>query len=76
MMKLIGKSNDYIKTMDAWDIGLLKTCLLSCGVILGLTMRKQDKKKVMATAGITYAATSIAVMVPYLKFLLDKDEIV
>lgn len=76
MMKLIGKSNDYIKTMDAWDIGLLKTCLLSCGVILGLTMRKEDKKKVLATAGIAYVATSIAVIVPFLKFLLDKDKIV
>lgn len=73
-MKLIDKSNDYIKTMDAWDIGLLKTCMLSFGVILGTAMRKEDKKKVIATAGLVYTATSIAVMVPYLKFLLDKDQ--
>jgi hypothetical protein len=73
-MKLISKSNDYIKTMDAWDIGLLKTCMLSFGVILGTTMRKENKKKVIASAGLVYAASSIAVIVPYLKFLLDEDQ--
>lgn len=76
MIKFISKSNDYIKTMDAWDIGLIKTCLLSCGVILGLTMRREDKRKVIATAGLVYTATAIAVTVPYVKFLLEKDEIV
>ena len=73
-MKLINKSNDYIKTMDAWDIGLLKTCMVSFGVILGTTMGKEDKKKVVGGASLVYAASSIAVIVPYLKFLLDKDQ--
>jgi len=73
-MKLIDKSNDYIKTMDAWDIGLIKTCLLSFGVILGAAMTKEDKKKVVIAAGSVYVATSIAVMVPFFKFLMNKDE--
>ncbi len=73
-MKLIDKSNDYIKTMDAWDIGLLKTCLLSFGVVLGVTMKKENKKKVVIAAGSVYLATSIAVMVPFFKFLLNRDE--
>lgn len=76
MMKLIDKGNDYIKTMDAWDIGLLKTCMVSFGVILGTTMGKEDKKKVIAAAGLVYVATTIAVAVPFLKFLLDEDKIV
>lgn len=73
-MKLINKSNDYIKTMDAWDVGLLKTCLLSFGVLLGVTMNKENKKKVIAASGITYLATTIAVLVPYVQFLLNEEE--
>ena len=73
-MKLINKSNDYIKTMDAWDVGLLKTCLLSCGILLGVTMNKENKKKLIAASGITYLATAIAVLVPYVQFLLNEEE--
>lgn len=73
-MDLIKKSNDYIRTMDAWDIGLLKTCMISFGVILGLTMKKESKKKVVAASGTVYVATAVAVTVPYVNFLLDKDK--
>lgn len=73
-MKLIEKSNDYIKTMDSWDIGLLKTCMFAFGVVLGVTIPKTYKTKTVVAAGAVYVATVVAVGAPYIKFLLDKDD--
>jgi hypothetical protein len=48
--------------------------MVACGVLLGTTMTKENKKKVAVASGITYVATAIAVSVPYIKFMIDRDE--
>ena len=60
--------------MDAWDIGLLKTCFLTFGLLLGVAMPKEYKKKAIVATGITYVATTIAVSAPFIKFLLNEDD--
>ena len=72
-MNMIEKGNDYIKTMDAWDVGLLKTALFSLGVIVGMTVKKEDKKKVAIVAGVSYGITLAAVMVPFVKHFVNND---
>jgi hypothetical protein len=73
-MNVIERGNDYIKTMDAWDIGLLKTALFSLGVLVGMSVRKEDKKKVAIVAGVSYGLTVAAVMVPFVKHFVGSDD--
>ncbi len=73
-MNVIEKGNDYIKTMDAWDIGLLKTALFSLGVLVGMSVKKEDKKKVAIVAGVSYGLTAAAVMVPFVKHFMSAED--
>lgn len=72
-MNVIEKGNDYIKTMDAWDMGLVKTALFSLGVLVGMSVKKEDKKKVAIVAGVSYGLTVAAVMVPFIKHFVSSD---
>ncbi len=73
-MNVIEKGNDYIKTMDAWDMGLVKTALFSLGVLVGMSVKKEDKKKVAIVAGVSYGLTVAAVMVPFIKHFVSSDD--
>jgi hypothetical protein len=73
-MNAIERGNDYIKTMDAWDIGLLKTALFSLGVLVGMSVKREDKKKVAIVAGVSYGLTLAAVMVPFVKHFVSSDD--
>jgi hypothetical protein len=72
-MNIIKAGNDYIKTMDAWDVGLLKTALFSLGVLVGMSVRKEDKKKVAAVAGVAYGVTLTAIMIPFVKHIIENN---
>lgn len=71
MMNLIKKSNDYIKTMDCWDIGVLKVCTMSFGMLAGLAVSKENKSKAAVAAGALFALTGATVMKDYIKFMAE-----
>ena len=44
MKKLLSGSRSYIKTMNLTDMTLLKLCLVSMGILLGLCVPSRCKK--------------------------------
>lgn len=75
MINLIKKSNEYVKTMDCWDIGVIKVCAMSFGMLAGLAVSKENKSKAAVAAGALCALTCASVMSDYVKFMTaDENE--
>lgn len=72
-MNLIKKSNDYIKTMDCWDIGVLKVGAMSFGMLAGLAVSKENKSKTAVAAGAVCALAMTTLMTDYIKFMTADD---
>ena len=53
---------------------LIKFCLFSIGVLIGVHVLDKDKKKVKAAAGVVFVATYIPLMVKYFTILLNRED--
>lgn len=71
MINIIKKSNEYVKTMDCWDIGVLKICAMSFGMLAGLSVSKENKSKTAVAAGALCALSCATMMSDYLKFMVN-----
>ena len=67
MKKLFEVADRYIETSDWKIIAILKFCLISLGVMLGMGVRKKHKKPVLIAAAIVFTATYIPLMVKFYK---------
>ncbi|WP_022770693.1 hypothetical protein [Butyrivibrio sp. NC2007] len=67
MDKLFEVANRYIKNSDWKTISVLKFCLISLGVMLGMLVKPNDKKKVYGIAGATFLLTYIPLMTKFFK---------
>lgn len=74
-MKLIKKVNNYMQSMNLCDMGLLKICLLSLGMMLGLTVNKKYKKPCLIALAIAFVATYVPVMTKFIGYMIKKSEI-
>lgn len=70
MKKIIKIANEYTSQMNLVDISLLKLCLASMGVILGIATPKKYKKKVAAGASVLFAFTYAPLMTKFLGLAL------
>lgn len=66
--KLIQCGREYIPTMTVTDMGLIKVCLLSAGVLWGLACPKKFRKPVMITFVVLFVLTYIPAMTKFLYF--------
>ncbi|NLY71053.1 MAG: permease of phosphate ABC transporter [Clostridiales bacterium] len=74
MNKLVENAKSYINHMNIMDLGLLKLCLCSLGLILGTSMPQNSKKKVAAVSSVVFAFTYAALMVKFLGVLCKKEK--
>ena len=74
MNKLIHATNEYKSHMTLVDIGLLKLCLMSLGVLLGIAVPKGHKKKAAAGASIAFAFTYARLMTNYVTIVLKQSD--
>ena len=65
MNKLFEVANRYIETSDWKIIAILKFCLISLGVMLGMGVREEHKKPVLAAALSVFFATYIPLMAKF-----------
>ena len=65
MKKLFKAANRYIETSDWKIIAVLKFCLISLGIMIGMCIGKKHKKKVYAVAGIVFIITYIPLMLKF-----------
>ena len=70
MKKLIGWADAYLNICTWQDMALLKFCLGSLGVLIGLQVPKKRKKTAAWTAGLIFAATYAAVMGKFISVIL------
>ncbi len=74
MKKLMGWAEDYLKICTWKDMALLKFCLGSLGVLIGLQVTKQRKKPAAWIAGIIFVVTYAAVMGKFIGTILRSQD--
>ena len=73
MNKLFAAANRYIETSDWKTFALLKFCLISLGMMIGMGIRKDDKKTAFLGAASVFTATYIPLMVKFYKVFMGKE---
>lgn len=74
MNKLLEKSDAYIKTMDYIDMGILKVCLVSLGMLFGLGVSVKHKKAAVIGSGVVFGLTYYLCMNRFLGFLYREGQ--
>lgn len=57
MNKMIKCANSFIKKCDWTDIAMLKCCLLSLGMMLGMAVARKKKKMLYVLSFFTFVIT-------------------
>ena len=73
MKILFDAANRYIETSDWKTIAVLKFCLIALGMMIGMGIRKENKKPVFLGAVTVFAAAYIPLMVKFYKVFTDKE---
>lgn len=74
MKRLLEISQEYIKTMSIRDMALIKICLYSAGILMGLSIPLKCRKIVSVAACAIFIVTYLLAMLPFLKMLQEKSE--
>ena len=72
MKKLLSAADSYIAQMNWKDMALVKLCLCSAGLLLGLAAPRRARKWVALGACLVFVATYIPLMVDFLSHLLSR----
>lgn len=73
MKRLFGYADEYIKQSNWKDFALLKFCLCSMGIMLGLATPKQTRKIIGFAAMGIFIVTYIQLMLKFLG-IVSKDK--
>ncbi|MGL4791406.1 MAG: hypothetical protein ACRCW1_08360, partial [Anaerotignaceae bacterium] len=60
--------------MDIWDVALLKCCVASMGILIGMQISKNHKKNVEVVAIFTFIATYIPLMAKLINVMYKKSQ--
>lgn len=74
MNKLFDNANEFIKQCDWHDLSSLKLCLLSIGVLIGMTVPEKDKKRSRIVHGMSAVLMGVPLTVKFLKIVFDKKD--
>ncbi len=74
MKKLMGWADGYLQECTWKDLALIKFCLGSLGVLIGLQIPKKRKSTAAWTAGIIFAVTYVSVMGKFISFVLRRQD--
>ena len=74
MKKLLDWANDCIRRWDWKNVALLKFCLLSIGLIVGMQVPKEKRKVVCAAAAAVFLAAYIPLMAKLFRLWTKKSE--
>ncbi len=74
MKRLFTSADEYLKKSGWKDLALIKFCLFSIGLLVGLQITEKCKKGVRIAASVVFILTYIPLMVKYLGILTGKCE--
>ena len=69
-MKIIAIGNEYIAQSDWKVLAVLKFCLISIGILIGVQVPRKHKKCVVTICLITFLVTYIPLMIKLLRLSL------
>ena len=72
MKKLFDTANRYIKTSDWKIIAILKFCLISLGVMVGMQIKPEHKKPVLLGAAAIFLVTYIPLMARFYRVFKEQ----
>ena len=67
MRKMFDAANRFMETSDWKTLAVMKFCLISLGVMLGMCVGKRHKRKVFAVTGPVFLATYVPLMLSLYK---------
>lgn len=73
MKKLIRCANQYIWESDWRTIGLLKFCLLSLGICVGMAVPEEKKKTVLRAAFLSFVISYIPLMTKFIRIIWSDE---
>ena len=73
MKKLIRCANQYIWESDWKTIGLLKFCLLSLGICVGMAVPEEKKKTVLRAAVLSFVISYIPLMAKFIQIIWSDE---
>ena len=71
MQRILDCADRYIEARDWKMVSILKFCLASIGVLLGLSIPGKNKKTAGGMAAGVFLVTYIALMADFLTFAVD-----
>ena len=74
MKKLFEVANRYIETSDWKIIAVLKFCLISLGMMLGMWIKPKHRKPIFIGALCVFIASYIPLMVRFYRLFTDSGE--
>ena len=72
-MKLFEAADRYIRTSDWKIIAVLKLCLISLGMMIGMWIRPEHKKSVFLAAAGVFLVTYVPLMVKFFRVFTEKE---
>ena len=72
MKKLFDAANRYIESSDWRIIAVLKFCLISLGMMIGMAIKKKNQKPVFFGALVVFTATYIPLMIKFFRVFSEK----
>ena len=73
MSRLFEAANRYIETSDWKIIAVLKFCLISLGMMIGMQIKPAHKKPVFLGALGVFSVTYVPLMVKFYRLFTDKE---
>lgn len=70
MKRLFASADAFLRESDWKDLAVIKFCLFSIGLLVGLQITEKRKKGVRIAASVVFTLTYIPLMVKYLWILI------
>ena len=74
MKKLFDAADRYLETSDWKIIAVLKFCLISLGMMLGMAVGKKHKRRVFLGALTVFVLTYVPLMLKFFKVFFETEE--
>lgn len=74
MKRMLEYADKYLQKSNWKDIGIIKYCLFSFGLLAGTYIPQKNKKCVRIIAIISFIITTILIMVKFFSVIMEKSE--
>lgn len=74
MKRLLSYADQYLQRSDWTDLGMIKCCLFSMGILAGTYIPEKKKECARIISLIVFVVTYVIVMAKFFDVIMDKSE--